>query len=238
MLDDDRTKLTEDKLTASLTRVLTYSTVRFAMYEKLKEMSTTPTHSPSVLSLAAIAASSGVAGSIVGNFADVVCLRMQNDTSLPPAERRNYKNIADGLTKMIRAEGLRSIWKGVWISSARGAIATATQLAGYDTIKRELMVRTSMKDDVPLHLTASCLAGFLSTFICSPFDVVKSRLITGKSSSTLPILFARIVKQEGATWMFRGMTPALISRAPSTIIIFVTFEQFKKMYRKAHDLEE
>lgn len=227
------------QLTASLTRTLTYSTVRFALYERLKEMSTTPTHSPSAVALAIMGASSGTVGSIAGNFADVVCLRMQHDAELPVDQRRNYKNIADGLIKMVRAEGIGSIWTGVWVGAARAALATATQLAGYDVIKRELMEKTSMTDTVPTHISASCLAGFMSTLICSPFDVFKARLMTAKQQThSIPVMLARTFKNEGAAWMFHGLTPALISRAPSTIITFVTFEQLKRLYRVKHDLEE
>ncbi|GAB7353357.1 hypothetical protein MBLNU459_g3841t1 [Dothideomycetes sp. NU459] len=225
-------------LSASLTRTMFYSGIRFGMYEKLKEMSSTPTHAPAAKTLAIMAAASGFCGSVSSNFADVVCLRMQHDPALPPEQRRDYNNIAQGLVKMIRTEGWTSIWTGVWIGAGRASIATATQLAGYDVFKRRLMESTSMGDDVPTHITASCLAGFLSTFICSPLDVLKARLMTRKTSHSVPVMLSRIFKNEGPAWMFRGLTPALISRAPSTIITYVTFEQLKKLYRRLQDLEE
>jgi dicarboxylate transporter 10 len=208
------------------------------MYEKLKEMSTTPTHSATAINLAALAALSGVSGSICSNFADVVCLRMQNDPGLPLEQRRNYNNIAHGVVKMIRTEGWGSIWTGVGTAAGRAAVATATQLAGYDVLKREVMKRTSMQDDVPAHITASCLAGFLSTFLCSPLDVFKARVMTGSATQPIPVMLRLILKNEGPVWMFRGLTPALVSRGPSTIITFVTFEQLRRFYRLANDLEE
>lgn len=209
------------------------------MYEKLKEMGSTSTHAPSGLALALMAASSGFTGSVCSNFADVVCLRMQADPGLPPELRRNYKNIADGVYKMVRAEGWNSIWTGVWLGAGRAAIGTATQLAGYDIIKRELMKRTSLGDNIPTHIAASCLAGFLSTFICSPLDVFKARFMTRKSSAhSMSVMLQSTLKNEGAAWMFKGLTPALISRAPSTIITFVTLEQLRKVYRHMHGLQE
>ncbi|THZ11705.1 hypothetical protein D6C91_09069 [Aureobasidium pullulans] len=227
------------QLSASLTRTFFYSGVRFGMYEKLKEMGSTSTHAPSGLALALMAASSGFTGSVCSNFADVVCLRMQADPGLPPELRRNYKNIADGVYKMVRAEGWNSIWTGVWLGAGRAAIGTATQLAGYDIIKRELMKRTSLGDNIPTHITASCLAGFLSTFICSPLDVFKARFMTRKSSAhSMSVMLQSTLKNEGAAWMFKGLTPALISRAPSTIITFVTLEQLRKVYRHMHGLQE
>ncbi|KAK5135338.1 hypothetical protein LTR08_005442 [Meristemomyces frigidus] len=225
-------------LSASLTRTVVYSGIRFGMYEKLKEMSTTPTHSPTATTLAVLAAGSGVAGAVFSNFSDVVCLRMQNDPGLPLEQRRNYRNIAHGLQTMIRVEGWGSIWTGVSVNAGRAAVATATQLAGYDIFKRELMVRTKMGDDVSTHITASCLAGFLSTLLCSPLDVFKARIMTRTSEHSMPVMLRMIFKNEGPRWMFKGLTPALISRGPSTVITFVSLEQLRRAYRVAHGLEE
>ncbi|RMY55972.1 hypothetical protein D0863_13135 [Hortaea werneckii] len=225
-------------LTASLARTAVYSGIRFGMYEKFKEMSTTPTHSPTATTLAALGALSGACGSIASNPADIVCLRMQNDPSLPRELRTNYRNILHGLTKMFRTEGLSSGWIGAGLGASRAALATATQLAGYDVFKREILARTAMTDNVPTHISASCLAGFLSTLICNPVDVVKARVMTGSTvkghslGETLGFAF----RKEGVTWPFRGLTPALISRGPSTIITFVTIEQMKRVYREAKGL--
>lgn len=215
-----------------------YSGIRFGMYEKLKEMSTTTSHSPSAATLTTLAAMSGVAASICSNFADVVCLRIQNDPGLPLNQRRNYRNFAHGLVKMISVEGWSSIWTGVGVGAARASVATATQLAGYDIFKRELLARTSMADSVPTHITASCLAGFLSTFLCSPLDVFKARIMTRRTIHSIPITLKLTFRNEGLLWMFRGLTPALISRGPSTVITFITLEQLKRAYRQVYNLEE
>ena len=37
---------------------------------------------------------------------EVAVVRMSNDTSLPPSERRNYKGIGDTATRIIREEGV------------------------------------------------------------------------------------------------------------------------------------
>lgn len=230
--------LTLQQLTASLARTAVYSGIRFGMYEKFKEMSTTPTHSPTATTLAALGALSGACGSIASNPADIVCLRMQNDPSLPRELRTNYRNIIHGLGKMFRTEGLGSGWIGAGLGASRAALATATQLAGYDVFKREILARTAMTDNVPTHISASCLAGFLSTLICNPVDVVKARVMTGSTvkGHSLVETLGYAFRKEGVTWPFRGLTPALISRGPSTIITFVTIEQMKRLYREAKGL--
>lgn len=187
--------------------------------------------------MAGLAAISGIAGSLSSNFADIVCLRMQNDPGLPIEQRRSYKNIAHGIVTMVRKEGWSSIWTGAGVGAARAAMGTATQLAGYDVFKRELLKRTSFGDDIPVHIMASCMAGFMSTFLCSPLDVFKARVMTRNSSASIPAMLKLTFKTEGALWMYRGLTPALISRGPSTVITFVAFEQLKSHYRRTHGLE-
>ncbi|KAI7664067.1 hypothetical protein KC318_g7952, partial [Hortaea werneckii] len=98
-------------LSASLLRQITYSTTRFGVYEELKEVFTTGVASPSFPALIAMASTSGFLGGIAGNPADIMNVRMQNDASLPPAERRNYKHAAEGLVRMAREEGFGSLFR-------------------------------------------------------------------------------------------------------------------------------
>ena len=48
----------------------------------------------------------GGLGAIIGTPADAALIRMQSDTTLPEAQRRNYKNGLDAMTRMLREEGL------------------------------------------------------------------------------------------------------------------------------------
>ncbi|KAI7560708.1 hypothetical protein KC317_g9554, partial [Hortaea werneckii] len=128
-------------LSASLLRQITYSTTRFGVYEELKEVFTTGVASPSFPALIAMASTSGFLGGIAGNPADIMNVRMQNDASLPPAERRNYKHAAEGLVRMAREEGFGSLFRGVWPNSTRAVLMTASQLASYDIFKKELLQR-------------------------------------------------------------------------------------------------
>jgi solute carrier family 25 oxoglutarate transporter 11 len=54
----------------------------------------------------------GFIGSLFANPADLVLIRMQNDTTLKPEERRNYKNVVDAFSRIIREEGLLALWRG------------------------------------------------------------------------------------------------------------------------------
>ncbi|KAL1305175.1 hypothetical protein AAFC00_002096 [Neodothiora populina] len=226
-------------ISASLLRQITYSTTRFAVYEKLKQMDQAKNEKTSFGKLVFISSISGFAGSIVGNPADIMNVRMQHDAALPPAERRNYPNALAGIVRMIREEGWsKSLFRGVWPNSGRAVLMTASQLAGYDIFKQELLARTSMTDNTATHLAASLLAGFVATTLCSPLDVIKTRIMSAKEHTSIVHLLSTITKNEGPGWMFKGWLPSFIRLGPHTIATFVFLEQHKKLYRKFKDLDD
>jgi dicarboxylate transporter 10 len=185
-----------------------------------------------------MASASGFLGGVAGNPADVLNVRMQHDAALPRKERRKYKNAIDGLVRMTREEGWKSLFRGVWPNSIRAVLMTASQLASYDGFKRILIQNTPLQDNLKTHFTASFLAGFVATTICSPVDVIKTRIMSVSESNCLAKLLADVYRVEGIWWMFRGWTPSFIRLGPHTIATFLFLEQHKKMYRKLKGIEE
>lgn len=175
----------------------------------LKENATTSTKKPSTGTLIALSSFSGFLGGLVGNPADILNVRMQHDAALPSAERRNYKHALDGIIRMAREEGITSLWRGVWPNSARGVLMTASQLASYDSFKRLLLSfeRLGMKDNLTTHFSASLMAGFVATTLCSPVDVIKTRVMSAKDNQGLVHLLTNIYAKEGVTWCFKGWLP-------------------------------
>ncbi|KAF2190794.1 mitochondrial carrier [Zopfia rhizophila CBS 207.26] len=224
-------------LSASILRQLTYSMTRFGVYEELKDKFTTSKKEPSFLTLVSMASVSGFLGGVAGNPGDIINVRMQHDAALPPEKRRNYKHAIDGLVRMAREEGIGSLWRGTWPNSSRAVLMTVGQLASYDTFKRTLLNHTSLKDNLTTHFTASFLAGFVATSICSPVDVIKTRVMSATEKKGIGRLLGDIYRAEGFTWMFKGWVPSFIRLGPHTILTFLFLEQHKKLYRKFKDLE-
>ena len=200
-------------LSASLLRQMTYSTIRFGVYEELKNRASRDGAQPGLPTLIALSTTSGMIGGVVGNVADVVNVRMQHDPALPKDQRRNYKHAVDGMYRMAKHEGLGSWFRGVWPNSVRAAFMTSAQLASYDSFKRMLIRHAGMGDDTATHFTASFLAGVVAATVTSPVDVVKTRIMSGTEHNVLKVLKG-LYQTDGLRWMFRGWTPSFLRLGP------------------------
>ena len=201
-------------LSASLLRQLTYSTVRFGLYEELKNKTTQAGRDPSFPWLVGMAVTSGFAGGIAGNFADVLNVRMQHDPALPPEQRRNYKHAVDGMVRMAREEGAFSYFRGWLPNSSRAAVMTASQLASYDTFKHILLDYTPLGDTLTTHFTASFLAGLVAATVTSPIDVIKTKIMSASNKQGVIQLIGDIYKVDGISWMFKGWVPSFLRLGP------------------------
>lgn len=218
-------------LTASLLRQATYSTVRFGVYEYLKEeYQKNNSQMPTTAALLPMSMVSGALGGLVGNPSDVVNIRMQNDSTLPSSQRRNYKNAFDGIYKIARYENVTSLFRGLTPNLVRGVLMTASQVVTYDIAKGLLVDYLSLDAlKKSTHFSASLMAGLVATTVCSPADVVKTRIMNARGSSkgALSIL-AEAVRLEGPGFMFRGWLPSFIRLGPHTIATFLVLEQLRK----------
>lgn len=243
-------------LTASLLRQATYSTTRFGVYEFLKEqymeMKSKTFHNdnnnnnnninsksimekPSTAILLPMSMISGALGGLIGNPSDVVNIRMQNDSTLPINQRRNYRNAFDGIYKICQQEGINSLFRGLTPNLIRGILMTASQVVTYDIAKSILVDQIHLDPSKKsTHFSASLIAGLVATTVCSPADVVKTRIMNSKATSTSNgggnaiLILKNAVKHEGIGFMFRGWLPSFIRLGPHTIVTFLVLEQLRK----------
>ncbi|RIB05566.1 mitochondrial carrier domain-containing protein, partial [Gigaspora rosea] len=224
-------------LSASILRQITYSTMRFGVYDKLKMMLSNNGENLSFVKKVICAAVSGSIGGAFGNPADLVMVRMQNDAKLPLELRRNYKNAFDGLYQIIKKEGLKGLTRGMGPNVNRAIFMNSSQLASYEQFKQMLLETRLFHDNVVTHFTSSFLAGFVATTICSPIDVVKTRTMnsTGTKQGVM-IMFTSIIRNEGPHALFKGWVPAFVRLTPQTVVTFMVLEQIKKFYDRRIDL--
>lgn len=217
-------------LTASLLRQGTYSTVRFGVYEFMKDSYVEKYQTaPSTMALLPMSMIAGGLGGLVGNPSDVVNIRMQNDSTLPMDQRRNYRNAFDGIIRIVREENVSSLFRGLGPNLIRGVLMTASQVVTYD-IAKNFLVGTFGLDasKKSTHFSSSLLAGLVATTVCSPADVVKTRIMNAAGGQSPVEVLTTALKTEGPAFMFRGWLPSFIRLGPHTIVTFLVLEQLRK----------
>lgn len=146
---------------------------------------------------------------------------MQHDGSQKPEMRRNYKHAVDGLLRITREEGAAALFRGMVPNVQRAMLMNASQLATYDAFKDQLLAWGLFKgESLSLHFWASLGAGCVATTICSPFDVIKTRVMNAQDKSLGVWQVAKnAVAKEGFGVLFRGWTPAWIRLGPNTVLV-------------------
>ncbi|RUS28857.1 hypothetical protein BC938DRAFT_481355 [Jimgerdemannia flammicorona] len=191
---------------------------------------TLTTTAPTFPEMVFCSVSAGCLGGALGNPADVVNVRMQNDGSLPLAQRRHYRNAVDGLMRIVREEGVKSLGRGLVPNMNRAVLMTCSQLVSYDVSKDMLIKKAGWGEGMPTHFGASLLAGLVATTVCSPIDVIKTRIMNSTEARSAVSIFLTTVRSEGPTALFKGWTPAFLRLGPHTIVTFIALEQFKKWH--------
>ncbi|KAL7983126.1 hypothetical protein Chor_010468 [Crotalus horridus] len=104
---------------------------------------------------------------------DVVKVRFQ--AQIRTDAGRRYQGTLHAYKTIAKEEGVRGLWKGTLPNVSRNAIVNCAELVTYDIIKDTLLKHRLMTDDVPCHFLSAFGAGFCTTIIASPVDVVKTR---------------------------------------------------------------
>ncbi|KII85649.1 hypothetical protein PLICRDRAFT_44983 [Plicaturopsis crispa FD-325 SS-3] len=219
-----------DGISGTWMRQLSYSVCRFWAYDESKKLLGAGKNAPAWKLACAGGMAGGIAG-LVGNPAEIVMVRLQGDAAKPAGQRFGYRNCFDALFRMVREEGAGSMARGAAPNVLRAVLMNASQLASYDFFKAELLKTQYFEDNIACHFTASFAAGTVATTVCSPADVLKSRIMNASgpgSNSTLAVIRSSL-KTEGPMFMFKGWLPAWTRLQPTTILIFLTLEQLKNL---------
>ncbi|CAI5474401.1 unnamed protein product [Closterium sp. Yama58-4] len=179
----------------AVVRALSYGCLRLGLYEPCRNMIAPKDKSQVHMGHKALAGiMSGSFATAVSNPLDVAKVRLQMisetaaagsaaSAAVKSADVRSSRSTTGQILEIARTEGVGALWKGVGPSMGRAAALTAAQCAVYDECKQMLKARANVSDGLPLHLSASMLAGAVSTLASSPFDTVKTRMMAAKKSS-------------------------------------------------------
>lgn len=224
-------------LSAGLFRQLTYTTTRLGVYNVAMATLTPSDGSPLPFAKKAAAGMiAGACGAVVGTPAEVALVRMTADGRLPLAERRGYSSVFDALGRVVREEGVMTLWRGTLPTVGRAAVLNVAQLSTYSQAKEAILGTGLVGDHIGAHTLASGVSGFIATAASIPLDSAKTRVQNMKVINGVPEYagmadaLVSVARQEGVTALWKGFTPYFLRLGPHTVLTFVALEQMKKLY--------
>lgn len=140
-----------------------------------------------------------------------------------------YKGILDCLIKIVRHEGLMSLWNGTKPSIIL-ASNPAIQFMVYETIKRYFQHRFHQSDlSGFLYFVIGAIAKTVATIVTYPLQIVQSRMRAAcdkdkKSQSMLQSLLD-ILRLNGFKGLYKGMEAKLLQTVLTAALMFLVYEK-------------
>lgn len=109
---------------------------------------------------------------------DTAKVRLQiQGQKLKPGDVPKYKGLLNTVMVMIKEEGLRSPYKGIYAGFQRQIVYASLRTGLYDPI-RNLLCGKDFKGEIPLYnrIIAGLSSGAIGILIANPTDVIKIRL--------------------------------------------------------------
>ena len=88
----------------------------------------------------------------------------------------------------------------------RNSVVNASEVVAYDLIKEGILKRRWMKDEFPCHFISAFGAGFVTTCVATPVDVVKTRFMNSSPGHYRGAMdcATQMFKKEGLTAFYKG----------------------------------
>jgi len=224
-------------LSAGVTRQVFYATSRFGLFEVFRD-ELAKYRTTDIWSRLFVGVVSGGAAAYISCPAEVSLVRMSNDMSQPPDQRRNYKNVMDAATRIAREEGIATFWRGSAPFVGRAMLVGATQVGTYDQFRDSYknMGITGLSNV----FAASMTSGLLYSLITMPFETAKNRMAFQKKDAdgklpykTIIQTFRKVSGHEGVLALWKGFLPYYARCGGHTVFMFVFVDWLRKAYLAA-----
>ncbi|XP_062322013.1 probable mitochondrial glutathione transporter SLC25A40 [Osmerus eperlanus] len=169
---------------------------------------------------------------------DHICV-CENGNSRPWYKAPGHFNgTLDAFIKIVRREGIRSLWSGLPPTLVMAVPATVIYFTCYDQLCAALRARMgSHSEEAPL--LAGAIARVGSATMISPLELVRTRLQSQQQSyRELKEGISSAVKAEGWRSLWRGWGPTLLRDVPFSAMYWYNYEKGKLWLCEQYQTEE
>ncbi|CAI5526416.1 unnamed protein product [Closterium sp. Naga37s-1] len=176
-----------------------------------------------------------VSGAIAGGVSRTVVAPLETIRTHLMVGSSGHRTIAGVFRWIMEKEGWRGLFRGNAINVLRVAPGKAVELFTYDTVKKLLTPPDGGKPIIPIPPSsiAGSAAGVAACCLMYPLELVKTRLTIqpGEYRSILHA-FYRIITEEGAHELYRGLGPSLIGIVPYAGSNYFAYDTLRTLYKE------
>ncbi|XP_018333477.1 mitochondrial uncoupling protein 2 [Agrilus planipennis] len=231
-------------LSAGLQRQMCFASVRIGLYDTFKTFyqrlldgNSKSTGNMNIGSRVAAGITTGGLAVFIAQPTDVVKVRFQASMGQSEVASPRYNNVREAYKSIASKEGLRGLWKGTFPNVSRNAIVNVSEIVCYDLIKDSLLHSHLMSDGIRLYFISAVIAGFCTTIVASPVDVVKTRYMNSTKNQYKGAIDCAVSMfvNEGAKSFYKGFIPSFYRLVSWNIMMWLTYEQLKSAVFKKID---
>ncbi|KAK7270362.1 hypothetical protein RIF29_23443 [Crotalaria pallida] len=148
-----------------------------------------------------------------------------------------FDNVGEALVATWQQDGLRGFFRGTGATLCREVPFYVAGMGLYAESKKGVQQLLGRELEAWETIAVGALSGGLAAVVTTPFDVMKTRMMTaqGRSVSMTMIAFS-ILRHEGPLGLFKGAVPRFFWIAPLGAMNFAGYELAKKAMNKNNEL--
>ncbi|KAI6176679.1 hypothetical protein M3Y97_00824900 [Aphelenchoides bicaudatus] len=170
------------------------------------------------------------------------------------SELLTLKELKESVRVSVKHDGFFSLWRGLNATLLRDIPFSGIYWSLYENLKlRSLNALGREKTNFPISFACGAISGTTAAIITHPFDVVKThRQITlGQISNVVSdpkahissmslnksmfTVFRQILRTDGVSGLYAGITPRLAKVPPACAIMIGTFEHLKSTFSRHNE---
>lgn len=187
----------------------------------------------------AVGAVSGGMAAYISCPMEVCVVRMSNDSTLPPDQRRNYTSVFDVCKRILRDEGVATFWSGSNPFVTRAMLVGIFQVATLDQFK-ELYANLfhQTKNSITNVFSAAMTSGLIYSLATMPLEACKNRMAMQKADpktgekpyKTVIQTIRKVASEQGFLSLYNGFFPYYMRCGGHTVTMFVFVQMLRDFY--------
>eukprot|EP01064_Diplonema_japonicum_P012915 TRINITY_DN20260_c0_g1_i1.p1 TRINITY_DN20260_c0_g1~~TRINITY_DN20260_c0_g1_i1.p1 ORF type:complete len:318 (+),score=10.79 TRINITY_DN20260_c0_g1_i1:32-985(+) len=214
-------------------KVMPELSLKFAIFETLKPRSG---DTQNLSNQFCAGAAAGMAGQALVYPLDVIKTRLAaSETGVYRHDPKYGGMLGHVVTRMLRYEGWRAMYKGLGISIIGVIPYSGLDLMIFETVKNKYTASVGHPPTWNFLLAAGMVSSIIAQSCTYPLGVVRIRLQAQGMTLDRPILFSGPVdcfrqtySSHGIRGLYSGFIPSLLKVAPSAAISYTVYEQLKR----------